>query len=175
MTQMVWWQNNTALFTRAVMITPGNPKALANLATSYIAARRYDEAVTLAQRALAIDPRYSPAMFDLARIAWLVGNDATAEKYLTQALSIQPRYDMWLHLASVEMHRNQVDLAEAAVRQSLAMKPDGAGAHAAMGTVLLSKGDREGAAREFREELRNFPESGAAQAGLARATGNSPR
>ncbi len=175
LTQMVWWQNNVTLFTRAVMITPENPRALTGLADAYIAVHRYEEAVPLLQRSLAIEPRNSSALFALGRIAWLLGDDAAAEKYLTQALSIQPRYDMWLHLASVEMHRNQIDAAEAAVRQSLAMNPTGAGAHAALGTILLAKGDMAGAAREFREELRIFPQSEVAQVGLSRATGNPTR
>ena len=86
---------------------------------------------------------------------------------------------MWLHLASIEMHRNQVDKAEAAVRQALAMNPTGAGAHAALGTILLAKGDRAAAASEFQAELRLYPQSEAAQMGLSRATdnatGNAPR
>ena len=175
LSQMVWWQNNLTLFTRAVAVTPGNPRALTGLAEAYIAARHYQEAVPLLQRALAIDPRHSPALFCLGRIAWMQGDDAAAENYLMQALSIQPRYDMWLHLASVEMHRNQVDAAEVAVRRSLAMNPTGAGAHAALGTILLAKGDQTGAAREFREELRIFPQSEVAQMGLSRATGDPRR
>jgi Flp pilus assembly protein TadD len=112
-------------------------------------------------------------MFALGRIAWLRGDDTTAEKYLLQALSIQPRYDMWLHLASIEMHRNNLDNAEAAVRQALAMNPTGAGAHAALGIILLTKGDRAAAAAEFQEELRLYPQSDVAQVGLSRATGNA--
>jgi tetratricopeptide (TPR) repeat protein len=171
---MVWWQNNLTLFTRAVAVTPDNPRALNGLAEAYIAASHYEKAVPLLQRALAIDPRHSAALFCLGRIAWIQGDDAAAENYFTQALNIQPRYDIWLHLASVEMHRNQVDAAEASVRQSLAMNPTGAGTHAAMGTILLVKGDQLGAAREFREELRTYPQSEVAQMGLARATSNQP-
>jgi Flp pilus assembly protein TadD len=80
---------------------------------------------------------------------------------------------MWLHLASIQMHRNEVDKAEAAVRQSLAMKPNGAGVHASLGVVLLAKGDRAAAAAEFQEELRLYPQSDVARDGLARATGNN--
>jgi protein O-mannosyl-transferase len=171
--QMMWWQNNMTLFTRAVMVTPENPRALGGLADANFAMGRSDEAVQLLQRALVIDPQHSAAMFALGRIAQLRGDDATAEKYFTQALSIQPRYDMLFQLASVEMHRNEVDKAEAAVRQALAMKSNGAGAHAALGAILLAKGDRPAAAAEFQEELRIDPQSEVAQEGLARATGNA--
>ena len=174
LSQMVWWQNNLTLFTRAVSVTPRNPRALTGLAEAYLSARHFDEAVPLLQRALAIDPRHSGALYCLGRIAWMQGDDADAEKYLSQALSIQPRYDIWLHLASIEMHRKQPDAAEDAVRQALAMDPTGVGAHAALGTMLLAKGDRPGAAREFRQELRIYPQSDVARMGLERATTANP-
>ncbi len=179
LTQMVWWKNDMTLFTRALQVTPDSPRAHVEYdeayADAYLAAGRYDEAVPLLQDALTIDPRDRDATFALGRIAWIKGDDAAAEKYFTQSLSIQPRYDVWLHLASVEMHRNQIDAAEAAVRHALAMNPGGAGAHAALGTILLARGDQAGAAHEFREELRLFPQSDVAQMGLARATGNPQR
>lgn len=175
MTQMVWWQNNKTLFTRAVAVTPGSPKALINLAIAYIDEGRYAEPLPLLQRALEIDPQNPAALFCMGRISWMRGDDTSAAKYLMKAIRIRPSYDMWMHLASVELHLNQVDAAEAAARQSVAMSPQGAGAHAAVGAVLLVKGDRVGSASEFREELRNFPESEPAQAGLALATANPPR
>ena len=144
MNQMVWWQNNRTLFTRALTVTPENPKALDGLASAYIAEGRYSDAVPLLKRALEIKPRDSSAMFAIGRIAWKQGDDATAERFLTQALSIEPRYDMWLHLASVEMHRNNLIAAEQAVREAMAMSPKGVGVHVALGTVLLAKGDRGG-------------------------------
>jgi protein O-mannosyl-transferase len=175
MSQMVWWQNNKTLFTRALTVTPENPNALVNLGAAYLADGHYAEAEPLMQRAYQLAPRNSNALFGMARLAWLRKDDEAAAKYLTQALSINPRYDMWLHLVSVEMHLNQIDAAETAAQQAAAMEPKAAGVHVAMGTVLLAKGDREGAAREFRQELRLFPQSEPAQAGLAQAIGNPPR
>ncbi len=175
LSQMVWWRSNTTLFTRALTVTPDNVHALDNLGYAHISESRYQQAVPLLQRSLEIDPRDSKALFGLARIAWLAGDYSAAETYLTQAVSYEPTYDMWLHLASVEMHKNRIDLAEAAVRRSLAMNPTGAGAHVALGIVLLAKGDRAAAASEFQEELRTYPDSQAAQVGLARATANAPQ
>jgi protein O-mannosyl-transferase len=175
MSQMVWWQSNKTLFTRAVTITPENPKALIALGTGYIGERRYEEAVPLLRRALEIEPGNSGALFAMGRIAWEQGDDEKAAIYLTQALRLQPRYDMWLHLASIELHRHRVDAAEAAARQALAMNGEGPGVHVAMGAVLLKKGDNAGAAREFREELRLHPQSEPALAGLAQATGSAQR
>jgi len=103
-------------------------------------------------------------------MAWMQGDYDQAENYLRRAIRIAPRYDMWLHLASVELHRNQLDAAEEAARQALAMRMGGVGAHATLGVVLLAKGEHEEAAREFRLELRSYPQSDVAREGLARAT-----
>ncbi len=173
MSQMVWWQSNKTLFTRAVVVTPDNPKALVSLGTAYIGERRYEDALPLLQRALEMEPGNSAALFALGRMAWERGDDEDAASYLAQALRLQPRYDMWLHLASIELHRKRLEAAEAAARQALAMNPAGAGAHIAMGAIFLQKGDKAGAASEFREELRLHPQSEPALAGLAQATGNS--
>jgi tetratricopeptide (TPR) repeat protein len=174
MSQMVWWQNNKTLFTRALTVTPNSTKALDGLAGAYLDEGSYTEPTPLIQRALEIDPRDSMALFYMGRIAWQKGDDATAAKYLVSAIRIRPTYDMWLHLASVEMHLSNVDAAEVSARQAVAMKPGGVGAHVVLGGILLVKGDRAGAASEFREELRNFPQSQPAQVGLAQATG-TPR
>ena len=173
MSQMVWWQSNKTLFTRAVSVTPENPKALVALGTACIGERRYQDALPLLRRALEIEPSNSAALFALGRMAWEQGDDETAANYLSLALRLQPRYDMWLHLASIELHRKHLDAAEAATRQALAMNAAGAGAHIAMGAILLQKGNKAAAASEFREELRLHPQSEPALAGLAQATGNS--
>jgi tetratricopeptide (TPR) repeat protein len=169
MSETVWWQNNLTLFTRAVAVTPDNPRALVNLGDAYIAAHRYDEGVPLFQRAIAADPKCSNAMFGLGLIAWNAGDDTQAEAYFGQALRILPRYDLWMYLAKTELRRKRFDQAEVAARQSIAMAPDKAGVHGVMGEVLLAKGEHVEAAREFQEELRFFPESSAARAGLSRA------
>lgn len=173
MSETVWWKNNLTIFTHNVAVAPDNPRALVKLGDAYVEARRYDEAVPMFQRALAYDPQSSNAMFGLGMMAWRVGDDAKAEAYLAQALRIDLRYDEWEFLAKTELHRNRLDAAEVAARQSLAMVPTGQGAHGTMGEVLLAKGDRAGAVREFQQELRLFPENEEARAGLARAVNNT--
>jgi protein O-mannosyl-transferase len=175
MTQMVWWQNNKTLFTRAVAITPENPKALANLAGAYMAERRVQEAAPLLQRALAIAPQDSIVLYGMSRLTWLRGEDAASEQYIIQALRITNRYDMWLQLAAVELRLNKLDVAQAAALQAMAMNSSGADVHAAVGTILLARGDRAAAVGEFQQELRNYPNSESARAGLAQAAAQQPR
>ncbi len=175
MNQMLWWQNNKTLFTRAVAVTPGCSKALVCLAGAYMVDGSYARSIPLLQRALKIDPLDSIALFYMGQITSQQGDDSTAADYFVSAIRIRPTYDLWLHLSKVELNMNQVDVAEAAARRSVVMNPIGAGTHAAVAAVLLAKGDRTGAAQEFREELRNFPRSSSAQTGLALATGNPPQ
>ena len=175
MSQMLWWQNNKTLFARALTVTPENPKALANLAGVYMAEHREAEAAPLLQRALEIAPQDSIVLYGMARLAWLQGEDKAAEQFMIGALRTTSRYDMWLQFAAIELRLNKLDIAEAAARQAAQMNPNGQGVHAAMGTILLARGERQTAVREFEQELRNFPQSEIARAGLARIHGASPR
>jgi tetratricopeptide (TPR) repeat protein len=169
----MWWQSDRSLFTHNLEVTPDSGKALDCLSSASLQEGRYEEALPLLQRALALNPRDNLALFGMARIAWVQHDDATAEIYLRRALSAGPRYDMWLHLVSVELHRNRLDLAEDAAQRAIAMNPQGAGVHLALGAVELIKGDRPRAAAEFQQELRNYPESEQARVGLERATGQA--
>jgi Flp pilus assembly protein TadD len=168
--EMLWWRNNRTLFAHALTVTPNSQKALDGLAAAYIVRGDFPAAVPLLERSLQINPRNSRALFCIARMAWMQRDYDRAGQYLRKAIRVKPRYDMWLHLASVEMHRNQIDEAEHAARQALAMRSSGLGAHATLGAVLLAKGEREEAASEFRRELRNYPQNDVARKGLAQAT-----
>ena len=176
MSQMLWWQNNKTLFARAVTVTPENPKALANLAGVYMAEHSEAEAAPLLQRALEIAPHDSIVLYGMARLTWLRGEDAAAEQFMIEALRTTSRFDMWLQLAAIELRLNKLSVAENAALQAARIHPNGQGVHAAMGTILLAKGERrQEAVREFEKELRNYPQSEAARAGLARANGSAPR
>ncbi len=175
MSQMVWWQNNKTLFARALTVTPDNPKALANLAGVYMAESREAEAAPLLQRAMEIAPQDSIVLYGMARLAWLRGDDAAAEQSMIGALRTTSRYDMWLQLAAIELRLNKLDVAQKAAQQAAHMNPGGEGVHAALGAILLARGDRQSAVQEFEQELRNYPQSEAARAGLARASAGAPR
>jgi 4-amino-4-deoxy-L-arabinose transferase-like glycosyltransferase/predicted TPR repeat methyltransferase len=173
--QMVWWRNNRTLYTHALTVTPNSRKALDGLAAAYIVDGQYQAAAPLLRRSLEIDPQDANALFCLARMAWMQGDYDVAQKYLLKAIDIAPRYDMWLHLASVEMHRNQVDAAENAARRALAMSPGALGVHATLGAVLLAKGEPGEAASQFQQELNLYPMDDVARKGLARATAEPAR
>ena len=175
MSQMLWWQNNKTLFARALTVTPDNPKALANLAGIYMAEHRVGEAAPLLQHALEIAPHDSIVLYGMARLAWLQGEDVAAEQFILEALRTTSRYDMWLQLAAIELRLNKLDVAENAALEAAHINPNGQDVHAAIGTILLAKGERQEAAREFEQELRIYPHSEAARAGLARVNGSAPR
>ena len=153
----------------------GHPDNRAWLGSSGLSPRprllgRYDEAARLLQQALVVDPKHSPAMFALGALPCFAATTPRRKIIFFRPLHPAALY-IWLQLASIEMHRNQVDKAEAAVRQALAATR-GAGAHAVLGIILLVEGDRAAAASEFQQELRLDPQSEIAREGLARATGN---
>jgi len=167
--QAVWWQNNKTLFTRAVSVTPDNPKALANLAGAYLAEHLEERAAPLLQRAMQLAPNDSTVLYGMSLLSSTRGDDMAAESYIIEALRQTSRYDMWLQLAAVELRLNKLDVAVRAARQSIAMNGEADGVHAALGYVLLAQGDKTHAIEEFQRELHNYPANRAAREGIARA------
>lgn len=167
LTESLWWQNDRALFTHAIAITPDNPRALVDLGDAYMRAGSLDAAVPYFQRALEYDPKSGNAHFGLGLVAYRQGNYAEAEQQIVQALRLKPRYDEWEYLARTALKLGKIETAERAALTALQISSRIPGAHEALGQVLLAKGDRAGAAAAFAAELRIDPQSKPARDGLA--------
>jgi hypothetical protein len=175
LTESLWWQNDRALFTHALTVTPDNPRALVNLADAYTKVNRLDDARPLFERALQYDPACANAMFGLGLIAYRQANDAEAERQLERALQAGARYEEWEYLARTELRMGKLDKAEQSAREAVRTCHGAPGALEAFGEVLLARGDRRGAATAFAAELRLNPQSPAAREGMARMPGSSGR
>jgi Flp pilus assembly protein TadD len=69
-------------------------------------------------------------------------------------------------LGSIELRLGHADLAEPLMRKAVALAPRQEGYHLALALVLLERGDRQGAAQEFRRELELFPSNPVPQQAL---------
>ncbi len=109
-----------------------------------------DRAIELLQRAVEMDPGYAPAYAALA--------DGYLRKYVTE------RDKVWLERA----------LGQA--EHALSLDPSLTAAHLRLGQVLLTRGERERAAAEFREVEKRDPANAAAYRGLGdvAAAGGDP-
>jgi predicted Zn-dependent protease len=92
---------------------------------------------------------------------------ALAEPVMQHALQLDPGNDRWwMEYANVKLTLGKAAEANEAAKRAVALRPDAEGYHAVLGVIAVKLGDRETAAREFREELRRHPDSAAAHAGL---------
>jgi len=164
-----WWQSDLTFYKRAVSITPNYMAALLDLSVVYMEHKQYDAAIRILDRALQQEPYNPDANFDRGRAAWETGDNAVAERCFERASLLAPNVKHWLFLASVKLYTGKPKEGEFAARQALAIDPTEPGAHYALGTALLNQGNKAAAISEFREELRQHPETSGAQTALQRA------
>jgi tetratricopeptide (TPR) repeat protein len=168
MAQNVHWASDLLLFYRGVNAAPNNIMAKNNLATEMVTRKMYDEAITLYQQVLAQSPNYWMANYNLGYVYYKLGRYEEAETYLARSIDLhQVDSDQFARLALVKMKMDRLDEADGLLRRAIEMRPDAAGYHYALGTVLRRMGDTQGAINEFEAELVNNPDQAAAQGQLA--------
>ncbi len=142
---------------RAMRERPSNPDAAdlemqadSNLKSSPSKANLND-AVTLSERALALDPQSEYAMVDLAEALvsraldrWSddpAGDIASAEKTVDSALALQPE-DPWAHFTKGHVYfaKRQLGPANTEFETAIALDPNNANAHAYIGFLKVYRG-----------------------------------
>ncbi|MFZ1915935.1 MAG: tetratricopeptide repeat protein [Terriglobales bacterium] len=160
------WQDDEHLFSRAIVLTPRNARALVNLAVAKLQQGNYAEGSALLKRSLQIQPNNAFALFDLGNAAW-VNNDAVAtEAYVARALALESHPNWWVILGSAKLKLGKVSEAEWAARQAIALDPATPGAHFLLGAARLAQGDPSTAVQEINNELRLYPGNPSAQQAL---------
>jgi Flp pilus assembly protein TadD len=81
----------------AEMVNTDQPEAHLNLANLYVRLGRVAEAEAALRNALALDPRFVPALVNLADLFRAQGRDADSEQCLEQALQVAPDSAEALH------------------------------------------------------------------------------
>ena len=83
---------------QAVQLDDRNPYALWALAMACTWARRYDEAVSAAEKVTAFNPNFAQGHNALGNILHYVGRSGEAPKCFERAMALDPDFpDMWLH------------------------------------------------------------------------------
>jgi len=128
-----------AQFEKALKLDPRDLEARLNL--TYLALRQHDynRAIKRAKEVLALDKDNPWAHNNLGKAYYGLHFYTSAEKAFKKALS-QPRYDSpelaYLNLGFVYRRRRKHDLAAAAYRQAVEIRPDFAYAHNSLAQVL---------------------------------------
>lgn len=130
--QLFYWQNSVTLFTHTAAVTENNILAEYNLAEALLRADAEDAAVTHYLKALAMQPNRVEAQF----------NSQTQAHF---------------NLGLIYRREGKWPEAAAQLEASLRGDPNQAGAHAALGSVLLAMGRAAEGIQEEREAVRLSP------------------
>ncbi|MEO7652582.1 MAG: tetratricopeptide repeat protein [Bryobacteraceae bacterium] len=158
--QARYWENNQALFERAVTLTPRHAIANQCMGTVMFLRKRYSVAADYYRRAIEIQPNMADAIYGVGRSYYALGMAAESERYFLRYIAQRPRDPRpYLYYGLALMKRGELDDAERLIRFALKVRgPDEyANYHAALAEVLRKKGDPEGARREDEAESRENP------------------
>jgi len=130
-----------------------------NRAFSLVRAGRTDEAIALLEPLVAAEPDNVTALSNLASTLFLVGRLDEASKHVQRAQELDPGgYRPVFTQGQIEARRGRTADAIATMRRALALNPAPADVNNALGALLASTGDREGALDAFRAGLRYAPD-----------------
>jgi protein O-GlcNAc transferase len=115
------------------------------------------EAARLYREVLSLDPRNEAACGNLAIIAAQQGDLTGAERLFRQSLALRPNPEGFNNLGMLLLQRGRAADAIAAHRRAIALRPDYAAAHLALGNALKQQGELEAALAAYREVVRLDP------------------
>ena len=111
----------------------------------YSALQRYDQAAAAYERALAIDPRYQGAWYNLGINAARQGKLQEAIGHFRREEPAYPTSPLYLELGRTYAQLGEADSAKAAYRQALALDPANATAHLWLGQLHEDLGELDSA------------------------------
>lgn len=120
---MWWW-----LTAAGIQVAAESPAALSDRAREMAARRQYADAEKLWRRAIAADPRFYPALFNLGYMQVTRNRPDLAEPWLAQACALQAREYQCLYLHGLVL--SKLGRREDGLRrwqQALALRPQDAG------------------------------------------------
>jgi tetratricopeptide (TPR) repeat protein len=150
--------NATPAFVRAADLMPDNADVQVRAGNLLLTGRHFEDAVSRADRALAIAPRHVGAL--VLRAHGMAGmsrlEDAVAA--IEQAIGQNPtRVDIYSSLGAMQLIRGNRELAEAAFRRAVEVAPASAQAQIALANYHLAVGDQVGTEAALRAALRIEP------------------
>jgi serine/threonine-protein kinase len=156
-----------ALFQRLVENDLGSATAHAGLARAYWRklgeeggdAMWLDQALAVARHAVELDGKLAAARVSLGFVLLKAGRHEEARAELERARALDPRNaDAWRGLAEIHQALEQPELAEAAFRQAIALRPTDRAFHDLLGTLYFHGGRMKEAEVEFRKSVELAPD-----------------
>lgn len=158
--QQQYWANNVSLFRRALSIAPHNPEAMNNLAVALAARHDFDGSIALFDRAIRENPGSARLNYNYGYALYRMGHYEAAAQSFARASELDSRLtvDALLYMGMSHLKMERLQDASSEIARAISLQPDKKGAHLALGAVLEAQGDKPGAIRETRVELRNYPD-----------------
>lgn len=142
----------------ALAVDSGHLWSLHALAAELRDLGRLDEAEAPLLQAIALVPRFYPALIGLAQIARRRGDHLRALEHFRAVLAIEPDH-LWSiqDVATELLELGRLDEAEAAAREALARDPAFAPARFGLGQIARRRGDHAAAVEHFRAAVAADP------------------
>ena len=145
-------------YRQALKTNSEDPRAHYNL--SRVLAGQGNEALALEhlREAVRLDPSFADAHFNLANALSRQGDLLNARRHYESAVALMPEAETYLNLGNTLERLRLPGEATQAYQRALALEPNFAPAHYALGVVAYGRGDLDEAVQRFREALRLRPD-----------------
>ena len=136
-------------------LAPDFEKAINNLGVAYVRERRYEDAIALYERGLAIHPASVPLLNNLARAHQDLGNEAEAELLLARLEEVNESNPFFfIYRGEVALGAGAMDRALEYMRRALSIDTEIPEVHVGLAKVYLSMGDFQRAQHHVDRALR---------------------
>jgi len=145
---------------QAVQLDDRNPYALWALSMVCLWARRYDEAVSAAEKMIAFNPNFAWGHHELGNILHYVGRSDEALQHFERAMALDPYFsDIWLHFqAQAAYQLGRYAEAVGLLKRRILRHPDTDASRALLAASYGQMGLIEEAREAWRELLRVNPD-----------------
>jgi tetratricopeptide (TPR) repeat protein len=169
--QVLVWRDSGSLFRHALAVTSGNHVAHINLGMALASSRRFEQAESHLDRAVALQPASARARGLRGEVRVALGRHEDAAADFQTARRSEPGEARWeVGWGRVLADQGRDAAAESAFRRALELQPERADVHALLGLVLLRSGRTGEAIASYRRALadeaalrRGLGEKGVAQ------------
>jgi protein O-mannosyl-transferase len=156
--QVAQWKDNYHLWMYTIDVQPNSVLAHNNLGVAFADDNNVDQALEQFSAAVACDPSYGIAQYNLAQVLTAAGRRSEAMDHVLRVIEINPAYaDAHTLLGQLLLLQGRLEEAVSHLRQALALRPNKANTHFLLGEALLAQGIFDQAAREASEGLKLEP------------------
>jgi Flp pilus assembly protein TadD len=152
------WQDDEALWADSLRKSPAKSRPYNNLGGALIRKGRFEEALPLLERAIAIRPHYADALYNLGFALMRLERIEAGAGYIRESLRLDPKNTMARNNLGIAcMMTGDLAAAEEHFRETVRMRPDEAPGRNNLGVALNRQGRHEEAAAQLTEAIRINP------------------